>query len=54
MNKNKMKENKSLLSNFKQKILDDRENKITASFTVFKTPYKQSFYYAIHFTHFLQ
>ena len=38
----------------KQKIIQDQDNKITSSFTVFKSDYDQSFYYAIHFTHFLQ
>ncbi len=51
---NEMKENENLLNNFRQRILDDRENKINSSFTVFWGNYDQSFYYAIHFTHFLQ
>ena len=49
-----MKGNKNLLNKFKQRIIEDRDNKITSSFTVFKTTYDQSFYYAIHFTHFIQ
>ena len=49
-----MKNNRELLSQFKQKIIQDQDNKITSSFTVFKSDYDQSFYYAIHFTHFLQ
>jgi len=49
-----MKKNKDMLNILKQRILDDQENKITSSFTVFKSEYDQSFYYAMHFTHFLQ
>ena len=49
-----MKENKELLNTLKKKVIDDIEEKITSSFTVFKSDYDQSFYYAIHFTHFLQ
>jgi hypothetical protein len=49
-----MKNNRELLSQFKQKIIQDQDNKITSSFTVFKSDYDQSFYYAIHFTHFIQ
>ena len=49
-----MKNNKNLLKMFKEKIIEDRDKKITSSFTVFKSEYDQSFYYAIHFTHFLQ
>tara|TARA_R110000824_G_scaffold135865_1_gene299328 strand:- start:364 stop:1161 length:798 start_codon:yes stop_codon:yes gene_type:complete len=49
-----MKENKDLLNILKQKVLNDVEEKITSSFAVFKSEYEHSFYYAIHFTHFLQ
>jgi hypothetical protein len=49
-----MKENRNLLSSFKKKIIQDQDKKINSSFSVFKSEYDQSFYYAIHFTHFLQ
>ena len=49
-----MKNNKNLLNTFKQKIIEDQDKKINSSFTVFKSKYEQSFYYAIHFTHFIQ
>ena len=52
--KKEMKENKNLLNTLKQRVINDQENKTTSSFTVFKSEYDQSFYYAIHFTHFLQ
>ena len=54
ISKEEMKKNKELLSKLKQKVIDDIGEKITSSFTVFKSEYDQSFYYAIHFTHFLQ
>ena len=49
-----MKSNKDLLNSFKQQIIEDQDKKINSSFTVFKSGYEQSFYYAIHFTHFIQ
>jgi hypothetical protein len=49
-----MKENKNLLNLLKEKIIENQNKKITSSFTVFKSDYNNSFYYAIHFTHFLQ
>jgi hypothetical protein len=49
-----MKNNKNLLSQIKQKIIDDKENNILSSFVVFKSDHEGSFYYAIRFTHYLQ
>tara|TARA_Y100000592_G_scaffold100310_1_gene179668 strand:- start:6841 stop:7638 length:798 start_codon:yes stop_codon:yes gene_type:complete len=49
-----MRNNNNLMNIFKQKILDDIDKKIISSFTIFKTEYGESFYYAIHFTHFIQ
>ena len=49
-----MKNNKELLSQLKQKIIEDNEKQILSSFVVFKSDYEHSFYYAIRFTHFLQ
>jgi len=49
-----IKNNKNIINQLKQKIKDDHERNILSSFTVVKSDYKQSFYYAIHFTHYLQ
>ena len=49
-----MKNNKELLSQLKQKIIEDHKNQVLSSFVVFKSDYEHSFYYAIRFTHFLQ
>lgn len=49
-----MKENKEILHFFKKKISQDRENNLLSSFVVFNSDHQKSFYYAIHFTHFLQ
>ncbi len=49
-----MKNNKELLSQLKQKIIEDHKNHVLSSFVVFKSDYEHSFYYAIRFTHFLQ
>jgi len=49
-----MKNNKDLLNQIKQKIIEDKENNVLSSFVVFKSDYEGSFYYAIRFTHYLQ
>lgn len=49
-----MKNNREMLDTLKDKIRKDADNNISSSFTVFKTEHKHSFYYAIHFTHYLQ
>jgi len=49
-----MKENKNILNILKKKVLDDREKNLLSSFVVFNSDYQKSFYYTIHFTHFLQ
>jgi len=49
-----MKQNKEILNFFKEKVSKDRENNLLSSFVVFNSDYQKSFYYAIHFTHFLQ
>jgi len=49
-----MKQNKGILNSFKEKASKDREKNLLSSFVVFNSDYEKSFYYAIHFTHFLQ
>tara|TARA_Y100000114_G_scaffold40463_2_gene35982 strand:- start:3169 stop:3975 length:807 start_codon:yes stop_codon:yes gene_type:complete len=49
-----MKQNKDILNFFKEKVSKDRENNLLSSFVVFNSDYEKSFYYAIHFTHYLQ
>tara|TARA_R100001443_G_scaffold114426_1_gene130421 strand:+ start:104 stop:910 length:807 start_codon:yes stop_codon:yes gene_type:complete len=49
-----MKDNKDILNHLKSKVLKDRESNLLSSFTVFKSEHHTSFYYAIHFTHYLQ
>ena len=49
-----IKENKEILNVFKNKVSNDRENNLLSSFVVFNSDYEKSFYYAIHFTHYLQ
>ena len=49
-----MKNNKDLLNQIKQKIIEDKENNVLSSFVVFKSDHDGSFYYAIRFTHYLQ
>ena len=49
-----MKNNREMLDTLKDKIRKDTDNNINSSFTVFKTEHEHSFYYAIHFTHYLQ
>jgi hypothetical protein len=49
-----MKGNKSILNSLKEKVIKDRENNLLSSFVVFSSEYEKSFYYAIHFTHYLQ
>jgi len=54
VNDEDMKNNKELLNMLKKKIKDDNENNIISSFSIHKSDYDQSFYYAIRFTHYLQ
>lgn len=54
VNNEDMKNNRELLDLLKNKIKEDNENDINSSFTVFKSEYTHSFYYAIKFTHYLQ
>ena len=49
-----MKNNREMLDTLKDKIRKDTDNNINSSFTVFKAEHEHSFYYAIHFTHYLQ
>ena len=49
-----MQNNKNILTHLKEKVVKDRENNVLSSFTVFNSEHEQSFYYAIHFTHYLQ
>lgn len=49
-----MQTNKNILDSLKKKVLTDRENNVLSSFTVFGSEHQKSFYYAIHFTHYLQ
>jgi hypothetical protein len=49
-----MKQNKDILNSLKEKVSSDREKNLLSSFVVFSSEYKKSFYYAIHFTHYLQ
>ena len=49
-----MKSNKSILKSLKEKVSNDREKGLLSSFVVFSSAHSQSFYYAIHFTHYLQ
>ena len=49
-----MVQNRGILELLKKKVVDDREKNIMSSFTVFGSEHQKSFYYAIHFTHYLQ
>ena len=49
-----MKKNKQLLQTLKEKVIKDREKNLLSSFVVFNSDYEKSFYYSIHFTHYLQ
>ena len=49
-----IKNNREMLDTLKNKIRKDSDNNINSSFTVFKSEHEHSFYYAIHFTHYLQ
>ena len=49
-----MRENKEILNILKEKVMKDRENNLLSSFAVFNSDYEKSFYYSIHFTHYLQ
>jgi hypothetical protein len=49
-----MRENKEILNILKEKVVKDRENNLLSSFVVFNSDYEKSFYYSIHFTHYLQ
>ena len=54
INNEDMKGNKEILEILKEKVVKDRENKVLTSFVIFNSDYKKSFYYSIHFTHYLQ
>ena len=54
VSKEDMKENKEILDILKEKVIKDRENNLLSSFVVFNSDYEKSFYYSIHFTHYLQ
>ena len=45
---------KTLLSKITEKIKKDNDNKIKSSFVLFSSEHKQSFYFSIKFTHFIQ
>jgi hypothetical protein len=49
-----LKNNKQILNTLKKKVNDDRESGLLSSFSVFKSDYEKSFFYSIHFTHYLQ
>ena len=49
-----IKQNKEILNILKEKVVKDREQNLVSSFVVFSSDHKSSFYYAIHFTHYLQ
>ena len=49
-----MKKNKDILNILKEKVIKDRENNLLSSFVIFNSNYEKSFYYSIHFTHYLQ
>ena len=49
-----MRENKEILNILKEKVMKDRENNLLSSFVVFNSDYEKSFYYSIHFMHYLQ
>jgi len=49
-----MRENKDILNVLKEKVVEDRNNNLLSSFVVFNSDYERSFYYSIHFTHYLQ
>jgi hypothetical protein len=43
-----------LLNQIKSKVINDEENNITSSFTIYSSDHDQSFFYSLKLTHFIQ
>ena len=54
ISKQQLEKNKDLLKLIKSRVIDDENNKITSSFAIYPSKYKQSFFYSLKFTHHIQ
>tara|TARA_Y100000593_G_scaffold78513_1_gene145853 strand:+ start:1254 stop:2060 length:807 start_codon:yes stop_codon:yes gene_type:complete len=54
ISKNQLENNKDLLKLIKSRVSDDENNKINSSFAVYPSEHKQSFFYALKYTHHIQ
>jgi len=54
ISKTKLNENKELLTLIKNKVIEDEENKVISSFTIYPSLHKESFFYSLKFSHVIQ
>ena len=54
ISKEQLESDKDLLKLIKSRVIDDENNKITSSFAIYPSKYKQSFFYSLKFTHHIQ
>ncbi len=54
VSKKYLEKNKDMLNVIKERIINDEENDIVSSFSVFSSDHTQSFFYSIKFTHYIQ
>ena len=54
INKRELEKNKNLIKLIKSRVIDEENNQITSSFAIYPSEHKQSFFYSIKYTHFIQ
>jgi stress-induced morphogen len=54
ISKTQLENNKDLIPMIRSRVVDDEKNKINSSFAIYLSEHKQSFFYSLRYTHFIQ
>jgi hypothetical protein len=54
ISKHQLENNKDLIPLIRSRVIEDEENEINSSFTIYPSEHKQSYFYSLKYTHFIQ